>query len=77
MPCLDRRDLNPDEWYWLLEVHQGPVWLPCEIRKRLIRLDLISESRRPTLTGVPNFDTWSSKFLDFVSLAPMISIGWA
>jgi hypothetical protein len=52
MPCLDRRDLNPDEWYWLLEVHQGPVWLPCEIRKRLIRLDLISESRRPTLTGV-------------------------
>ena len=52
MPCLDRRDLNPDEWYWLLEVHQGPVWLPCEIRKRLIRLDLISESRRPTLIGI-------------------------
>lgn len=52
MPYLDRKDLTPDEWYSLLEVHRGPAWLPGEMRERLIRLDLIAGSPTPTLTGV-------------------------
>jgi hypothetical protein len=52
MPCITRRDLTPEEWRSLLEVHREAAWLPRNMKERLMCLDLIARSPPHALTGV-------------------------